>query len=63
MMADEEDELLMEDGGDNDEAKGVVDEGLILQLSKRDSGRVIGQRSRQRRRSGGRSTKEVSGVS
>ena len=62
-MADEEDELLIEDGGDNEEERrGVVDEGLILQLSKRDSGRVIGQRSRQRR-SGSRSTKGVSCVS
>ena len=63
-MADEENELLMEDGGDDEEErKGVVDEGLILQLSKRDSGKVIGQRSRQPRRSRRRSGNEVSYVS
>ena len=62
-MADEENELLIEDEGDDEEErKGVVDEGLILQLSKRDSGRVIGQRSRQVRRSGRRSGKEASCV-
>lgn len=49
-MADEEHELLIEDGrGDEEEGNGI-DEGLIVQLSKRDSGRVIGQRSRQTRR-------------
>ena len=48
-----EDQELLIEGEDGDGDGGGVDEGLIVQLSKRDS-RSISQRSRQTRR--GRST-------
>ena len=45
-MADEEQNLLLEDGeGEN----GGVDEGLIIQLSKRDSTSVTNRQTRRRR--------------
>ena len=51
-MADGENQLLIRDGGDDEDEGGGVDEGLIIQLSKRDSGGVTGHRSmRSRRRS------------
>ena len=52
-MADEEHELLIEDEGghDNVEEGGAIDKGVLVQLSRRDSGTVVSQRSRPARRS------------
>ena len=50
-MGDEEQELLVEDeGGDDVEEGGAIDKGVLVQLSRRDSGTVISQRLARRAR-------------
>ena len=50
-MGDEEQELLVEDGeGDDVEEGGAIDKGVLVQLSRRDSGTVISQRPARRAR-------------
>ena len=52
-MGDEEQELLIEDevGHDDAEEGGAIDKGVLVQLSRRDSGSVVSQSSRPARRS------------